>query len=88
MDRTLQAHNVHVYFTLVSERDKRFSASVEKIYFPKIILHCSIHIQHNVLTKCHSKHVAAEVCKLDTTFSSFQENKMLKKIHQASEAAF
>jgi MULE transposase domain len=87
MTHPMQVHNIHAYFTFVSDRDKGLVQAL-KDNFPKIhSTQCSIHIQSNVSTQFNGRGIQNDVYNIAKTFSFYQENKMLQKIKKASTAA-
>jgi Transposase, Mutator family len=87
IDHPLQPHNQYAYFTYVSDCDKGLLQALQNNFPKNHSTQCSIHIQHNVLTKSHPKNASTQVHEISKTFLYYQEEKMLEKIHLLSPAA-
>jgi Transposase, Mutator family len=87
MVHPLQVHNKYGYFTYVSDWDKGLLQALQNNFPKNHSTQCSIHIQHNVLTKFRLKSASTQVHEISKMFLYYQEEKILEKICLLSPAA-
>jgi SWIM zinc finger/Transposase, Mutator family len=88
MKHPMEAHSKYAYFTFVSDRDKGLIQALQVNFPNNHSTQCIIHIQRNVTTKFKGSAIQSDVYKIAKTFSLYQENKMLNKIKNNSQAAY